>query len=283
MTWFRTLLAMLLLSLAALPAAAQPQLPPRPAGPVSDGANIIPDTDEQQLAARLAEYNRRTGRALVVATVPSLEGETIEQYAMRLYETWGIGGAQTDAGVLLLVAPNERKVRIEVGYGLHQYVTDILSGRIIRDQITPAFKRGDYAGGINAGIDALITQLDRDPADAKAIAEAAAAAAKQDRRQGGFPVGLFIWLGVTFFFFVLPMMARMRGGRRYHGGGMGSAVGNVVMWSALNAAMNSGRSSGGSDWGGFGGGGGGFGGGGGGGFGGFGGGMSGGGGASGSW
>lgn len=278
MRWILAWLA-LLAALVGAPAAAQ-QFPARPAGPVYDGASIIPDADEQLLDARLRAYNQRTGRALVVATVPSLDGETVEQYAVRLFENWGIGGAESDQGLLLLVAPNERKVRIEVGYGLHQYVTDILSGRIIRNDITPRFKAGDFAGGINAGVDALITQLDRDPADARAVAEAAAAAQRQDNGKGGFPFGFFIWLGVMFFFFILPMFARMRGGRRYHrGSGVGDAVGNVILWSAINAAMNSGRGSGGG-WGG----GGGFGGGGGGGgFGGFGGGMSGGGGASGSW
>jgi len=271
MRWLLAWLA-LLAAVMAVPAAAQPNLPPRPDGPVYDSANIIPDVDEQLLDARLRDYNRRTGRALVVATVPSLQEDTIEDFAVRLYEAWGIGGAETDAGVLLLVAPNERKVRIEVGYGLHQYVTDILSGRIIRDAITPRFKAGDYAGGINAGIDALITQLDREPADARAVAEAAAAA-EREGGGGGFPLGTLLWFGFLFFFFILPMLGRMRGGQRYRGGGVGNAVGNVILWSALNSAMNSGRGSHGG-WGGGGGGGG---------FGGFGGGMSGGGGASGSW
>jgi uncharacterized protein len=268
----------LLAAIVAAPAAAQLKLPPRPEGPVYDAANILPDVDERLLDTRLRDYNERTGRALVVATVPSLEGTTVEDYAVRLYQAWGIGGAETDAGLLLLVAPNERKVRIEVGYGLHQYVTDILSGRIIREQITPRFKAGDYPGGINAGIEALITQLDRDPADAKAVAEAAAAS-ERTREKQGFPLGTLLWFGFLFLFFILPMFSRMRGGRRYRGRGSGVAegVGQVILWSAINSAMNSGRGGGGG-WGG----GGGFGGGGGG-FGGFGGGMSGGGGASGSW
>lgn len=266
LTWLALLAAVL-----AAPAAAQPEFPPRPEGPVLDAANIIPDADEQLLDARLREYNARTGRALIVATVPSLQEDTIEDYAVRLFEAWGIGGAETDQGLLLLVAPNERKMRIEVGYGLHQFVTDILSGRIIRDDITPRFKAQDYAGGINAGIDALITQLDRDPADAKAVAEAAAAAERERGPDGSVIGGIVFWVMLIVFFSVV--FGRGARGRRYRGGGVGSAVGNVLLWTAVNAAMNSGRGGGG--WSGGGGGGGGFGG--------FGGGMSGGGGASGGW
>ncbi len=269
----------LLAALAGAPAAAQPQFPARPDGPVYDGAAIIPDVDEALLDTRLREYNRRTGRALIVATVPELGSETIETYAETLFnDEWGIGGAGTDQGLLLLVAPTERKVRIETGYGLQQYVTDILAGRIIRDAITPRFKAGDYPGGINAGIDALIVQLDRDPADAKAVAEAAAAAERERGSSDGIPISTIIWVLFLLFFFVLPMFGR-RGGRRYRGrgGGVADGIGQVILWNAVNSAMNN-RHSGGSGWGG----GGGFGGGGGG-FGGFGGGMSGGGGASGGW
>ena len=277
MRWFLAWLA-LLAALAGAPAAAQLELPARPEGPVYDGANVIPPVDEQLLDARLREYNERTGRALVVATVPSLQEDTVENFAVRLYEAWGIGGAETDAGLLMLVAPTEHEARIEVGYGLHQYVTDILSGRIMREQMIPRFKEDDYAGGITAGIDALITQLDRDPADAKAVAEAAAAA-EREHEQGEFPFGVLVWLGFLFFFFILPMLSRVRGRRYRSRGGVAEGVGNVLLWTAVNAALNSGRGGGGGGWGG---GGGGFGGGGGG-FGGFGGGMSGGGGASGSW
>jgi uncharacterized protein len=264
----------LLAAVLAVPSAAQPAYPARPEGPVYDGANILSESEEALLNARLSDYNRTTGRALVVATVPDLGGETIEAYAETLFnDEWGIGGAASDQGLLLLVAPTERKVRIEVGYGLHQYVTDILSGRIIRDDITPRFREGDFGGGINAGIDSLIAQLDRDPADAQAVAEAAAAA-ERERGDGGFPFGALLWIGIIVFFVLLPALGRVRG-RRYRGSGVAGAVGDVLLWTAINAAMNSGRGSGGSGWGG----GGGFGGG----SGGFGGGMSGGGCASGSW
>ncbi|HTN13431.1 MAG TPA: TPM domain-containing protein [Sphingomonadaceae bacterium] len=267
------LLAVMLLAGLAVP--AQAAVPPRPTGPIYDGANLIPDQQEAAMDARLRDYNAKTGNAVIVATVPSLDGDAIEPYATKLYETWGIGGKERDTGVLLLVAPNERKVRIEVGYGLTPYITDILSGRIVRDEITPRFKAGDMAGGIEAGVNAIVTQLDRSPEDAKAIAEAAAAAEKARQSDPGASIGGIIFWIVLIVFFALVFGRRSRGQRR---SGFGSAVGNIILWEALNAAT---RGGGGhhDGWGG----GGGFGGGGGGGFGGFGGGMSGGGGASGSW
>ena len=168
--------------------------------------------------------------------------------------------------MLLIVAPNERKVRIEVGYGLHQYVTDALSGRIIRNAITPRFREGDMAGGIEAGVSELIAQLDRTPEDAKAIAEAAAAAEAQ---QGGGEAtigGAIFWI-VLILFFVFVFHG---GGRRRARPGFNDPA--IILWGASEIARHMASGSSHSS-GGFGGGG----------FGGFGGGGSGGGGASGSW
>lgn len=264
------ILALWALVAGVLGSPAQAAYPARPTGAVLDSANIIPDAEEAAMDARLRDYNQRTGRAVVVATVPSLDGETIEMYAANLFAAWGIGGKETDQGLLLLVAPNDRKVRIEVGYGLHGYVTDILSGRIIRDRILPRFKAGDYPGGINAGLDELITQMDRTPADAKAVAEAAAASeAAASEGSAGFG-GIVFWVVLIIFFIVI--FGRGGGGRRYHSrrGGIDPWV---VMWGASEIARHAGRGSGGGFGGGSSGGG----------FGGFGGGMSGGGGASGGW
>jgi uncharacterized protein len=266
----------LLTALVGAPAAAE--LPARPAGPVYDGANVIDPTDEALLDARLRAYNQSTGRAVIVATVPSLEGEEIEPYANRLAQTWDIGGKETEQGLLFLVAPNERKLRIENSRGLDERMTDIMSGRIIRDVVVPRFKAGDISGGIVAGTDAIIKQLDMDPAQAKAIEEAERARNANNAKQAAPAIaGVVFWVLIILFF--VSMAARRRAGRPYRGGASG--IGNVIMWTALNAAMNSGRSSGGG-WGGGGGFGGGGGGGGFGGFGGGGGGFSGGG-ASGSW
>lgn len=281
--WLAGLAALLLLALAG--AAAAQDFPARPEGPVLDAAQILPPAQEAALDQRLRAYNAQTGRAIVIATVPSLQGQTIERYAADLFAHWGIGGESRDQGLLLLVAPEERQVRIEVGYGLTPYVTDILSGRIIRDIITPRFRQNDYAGGIAAGIDALVTQLNRSPEDAAAVAEAAAAAeAAGARRGGGGPslgtvLGAVFWGALILGFMLLFGRGGGRGGRRHRRYGAAGAVGQVLLWHAVGSAL--GHASRGSGGGGLGGGfgsGGGFGG-----FGGFGGGMSGGGGASGSW
>ncbi|WP_370178713.1 YgcG family protein [Alteriqipengyuania sp.] len=267
-------LALLLAALLALPAAAQ-DLPPRPDGPVYDGADMIDAATEAQLDEKLRAYNRETGRAVIVATVPDMGGETVEGYAVDLYETWGIGGEETDEGALLLVAEEERKMRIEVGYGSTPTLTDAMSGRIIRDTITPAFKAGDFSRGIAEGVDGMIEALDMDPATAKAIEEAEAAA-RSDREEITFltVLGAIFWIGLIIMF--VSIFARGKKGRRRRRYGAGDAMGDVILWTAINTAINA--ASDGDGWGG----GGGFGGGGGG-FGGFGGGMSGGGGASGGW
>jgi len=165
-TLLRTLIV-LALALLALPVAAQ-DLPPRPDGPVYDGANMIDPATEAQLNEELRAYNEATGRAVIVATVPDLGGNTIEGYAVDLFETWGIGGEETDEGALLLVARDDRKIRIEVGYGSTPTLTDATSGRIIRDTITPAFKQEEFSAGIAAGVAQMIEALDMDPATALA-------------------------------------------------------------------------------------------------------------------
>jgi uncharacterized protein len=277
-TILRRLLAFVGLLWLATAAAAQAQdYPPRPEGPVYDGANIISPATEAQLDQRLRAYNRETGRSLVIATVPNMGGVALETYSIGLAMDWGIGGAERDQGLLLLIAREEKDIRIEVGYGLHPYFGGIMAGRVIRNEITPRFKAGDFDGGIVAGIDAITAHLAKSPQEAAAIEEAARAAEAQEGGEG-FPIGVLIWPAIMFFFFVLPMLGRVRG-KRYRRSGVAGAVGEVLLWSAVNAAMNGGR-GGSSGWGG----GGGFGGGsGGGGFGGFGGGSFGGGGASGGW
>jgi len=277
------LLLLALLALSSAPALAV-DYPPAPKGPILDEANLLPPDKEAALNARLRELNAKTGRALIVVTVNSLQGETIEMYAVKLFEAWGIGGKETDQGLLFLVAPNERKVHIEVGYGLHGYVTDGLSGRIIRTIITPRFKAGDMPGGIEAGVDALVQQLSRSPEDAKAVAEAADARKASNSRTSSGTVVTAIIIVFVILLIILSFTRRgLSGGRRYRSHDDGG-IAPVVIWAAseiLSSALRDGHRGGGG-WGG-GGGGGGWGGGNDGGFGGFGGGGSGGGGASGDW
>ena len=267
---------LLLAMLAGGTAAAQPQFPERGTAPVVDAANIIDPATEAALTAKLDAFEQANQRQFVVATVPSLDGYDIADYGYQLGRHWGLGDTENDDGIILLVAPNERRVRIEVGYGLEAVIPDGLAYDIVEGEIIPRFKAGDMTGGIVAGTDAIIRHLELPPEQQQA---AVAAASEPQREQGGFPFGALIWIGFLLFFFILPMLGRVRG-KHYRGRRAAGAVGDVLLWTAINAAMNSGRDSGGG-WGG--GGGGGFGGfGGGGGFSG-GGGSFGGGGASGSW
>ena len=276
----RLLLALLLLFGLALPASAQQF--PKLTGRVVDQAGLLSPADVAELDGKLAALEQRSSRQLVVATVPSLGGLEVEDYGYRLGRAWGVGQKEADNGAILLIAPNERKVRVEVGYGLEPILTDAFSNRVVEDVIVPRFKAGDMPGGIKAGTDALIAQLQAPPEVAERAAIEAAQARAQQRQQtrsGGVPFGLVFW-GLIILF-VLMSFGRRGGGRRYRGRSRGGISPWVVLWG-LNELNNASRHRGG--WGG-GGGFGGFGGGGGGGFGGFsgGGGSFGGGGASGSW
>jgi uncharacterized protein len=139
--------------------AASSAIPARPDGPVLDLANILPPEDEAALDARLRRLWDETGDALVVVSVDSLSGQSIEDYATDLFNTWGIGNDETDRGLLILVAPNQRQVRIGVGCGLESTITDELASDIIQQQIIPRFSEGDLSAGTRSGVDALMERL----------------------------------------------------------------------------------------------------------------------------
>jgi len=125
---------------------------PKPAGRITDLANVIDAGTESELDRRLDQLEQTTSHEVAVVTVPSLGGTTVEDYAERLFKEWGIGQAKQDNGVLVLVAPNEREMRIEVGYGLEGILPDGLAGEIIRDNFIPRFRNNDYNGGIRDGV-----------------------------------------------------------------------------------------------------------------------------------
>jgi uncharacterized protein len=135
---------------------------PALAGRIVDQANIISAETRNALEPRLADLETKAGIQLVVATVASLEGQEIEPYANELFRTWKLGEKTKNNGILLLVAPNERRVRIEVGYGLEGTLTDALSKIIITNAIAPRFKTGDFNGGVSRGVDDIITVLTTD-------------------------------------------------------------------------------------------------------------------------
>lgn len=284
-----------LFALIAAPACAQPEFPDL-SGRVVDNAEIIPADIEAELTAKLEALETQSERQLVVATVPSLQDYDIADYGYQLGRAWGLGDAERSDGAILLVAPNERRVRIEVGYGLEGYLTDALSSQIIQNDILPRFRDGDMPAGIVAGTDKIIEQLQLPPEDAARVAQEAAQRQQANSESGGFPIGTIIWLGFIFFFFVLPVLGAGKRRRRYRkrrkgpwgkrddddddwdddDDGWGRTARDIILWEVGSAivrgAVSGGRSSGG--WGGGGGFGGGFSGGGG---------SFGGGGASGGW
>lgn len=159
----------------ASPALAAPNFPAL-TGRVVDQAELLSPTEEAALSAKLEALEQKNTDQLVVVTLKSLEGYDIADYGVQLGRHWQIGQKGANNGVLLIVAPAERKVRIEVGYGLEGVLTDALSSQIIQGDILPRFRSNDYPGGINAGTDAIINQLTLDPAEAEARAAAAASA-----------------------------------------------------------------------------------------------------------
>jgi len=165
---FTQIRAILLFLASWLIAAQNPLLAQSPAhtGYVNDFASVLDDAAETYLETFLGTLERDTSAEVVVATVASLEGMTIEEYASRLFADWGIGTAQHDNGVLLLVAPRERAVRIEVGYGLEPILPDGLAGEIIRTEILPEFRAGNVPRGIGRGLNRISQIVRGDPAAA---------------------------------------------------------------------------------------------------------------------
>ncbi|WP_448146468.1 TPM domain-containing protein [Labrys miyagiensis] len=168
-------------------------------GRVVDQANIIPAGERTSLEQSLQELEQKSSDQLVVVTLSSLQGTDIADYGYQLGRTWGIGQNKLNNGVLLIVAPNERKVRIEVGYGLEGTLTDALSSVIIQQAILPKFKAGDMPGGIRAGVAAIEDTLLND--DSEWRQRARQSAEQQD--QGIDPQTIFIIIFFTFVIFVI--------------------------------------------------------------------------------
>jgi uncharacterized protein len=146
----------LLLLCWLLPATAGAFDIPRPAGYVTDSAGLLSHATVLRLDQALRAFEASDSTQIAVLTVPSLEGEPLEDYSIKVAEDWKIGQKGKDNGALLLIAKAEHKVRIEVGYGLEGQLTDLLTGRIIDNEITPRFKRGDFDGGVTAGVAAMM-------------------------------------------------------------------------------------------------------------------------------
>jgi uncharacterized protein len=250
------------LFLCLLPLAFALDFPPL-TGRVVDQAGVINAQTRGNLETKLKDLEDKSGIQLVVATVKSLQGSDIETYANQLFRLWKLGQAQKNNGVLLLVAPNEHKVRIEVGYGLEGTLTDALSSVIIASAIVPRFKTNDYSGGIERGVDGIISVLSGDSAEWQRKVDV-----RSDDPSQAYEVlfpALFLILIIFFVIYLIRNADDPGPGGSASPRRRGSSPPIIIPWGG-----GSGWGGGGSGWGG----GGGFSGGGG---------SSGGGGASGSW
>ncbi|RST32272.1 TPM domain-containing protein [Sphingomonas ginkgonis] len=229
---------------------------PKLTGRVVDEAHLLRPEQVMDISSKSAALEAQSGgRQLVVATVPDLQGQVISDYAYNLGRAWGIGQKGKDDGVILLVAPKERKVWIATGYGAGAYMTDAVSGEIIREKILPRFRAGDMGGGIVDGATeiARVMSLPPDQAQAQAAQAGQRSASRNQESAGLMPVLFWIFI---ILFVIIPLVRRL-GGRRYRrGGGWG---GPIILWGPGTGGSSSSTWGGGSSWGsggGFGGGGG---------------------------
>src|ERR1700712_1583868 len=165
----RTILLALLLSWV-FPALADVAVPPL-VGRVVDQTGTLSTNDVSALNQTIRAFEARKGSQLAVLIVPTTDGEAIEAFSLRVAEAWKIGRKKIDDGVLLVIAKNDRKLRIEVGYGLEGALTDATSKRIIDEIITPHFRSGDFSGGISAGVDRILRIIEGEKLPAPAQSE----------------------------------------------------------------------------------------------------------------
>jgi len=220
----------------AIPATADfPAL----SGRVVDEAGVLDAGTREQLRAKLAALEARSGTQLVVATVKSLRGNSIEDYANRLFRRWQLGQKGTNNGVLLLHAPAERKIRIEVGYGLEGTLTDAATKYIITNSITPRFKANDFSGGMTRGVDDILKALSGDEEFKQRIA------APAHNPLSDIPPFVFVFIAVVLFIIIRaivtgggPAQRGRRAGARSSGSDSSSG-GSSSSWSSSSSSSSS--------------------------------------------
>ncbi len=217
-------------------------------GHVNDFAKIFPADTAKKLETELRTYKEQTSIEIAVVTVPSLEGLSVEDYTIGLARKWGVGNKKKDDGVVLLVAPNERKVRIEVGYGLEPDLTDSQAGRVIRDQIIPLFKEGRMADGVVAGVAGVLQQLGEKPYQERLEERKNAPPAKE-----GLPLWVIVLIAIVIIVVIFLVVTAIMESDGYSSGGSGYSSGGFTWSSGSSSSSDSG--GGGFGGGGFGGGG----------------------------
>jgi uncharacterized protein len=224
-------------------------VPPSPTQWFTDSASLASPSEAEALNQKLKAFEERSGAQFIIYTFPSLEEEALEDFTIRCAERWKAGQKKYDNGLILFVFAKERKIRIEVGYGLEGTLTDAFTSDVIRNDIAPRFRTGDYAGGLNAAADHLIARVE----NKEAPVPVSRRARRSGRPSGIDPVFLF-FIVMIFLFFVLPVLRR--------GGGCGGCIPLFLPWGGSGITFGGGGGGWGGGGGGFSGGGGGFGGGG---------------------
>ena len=234
------------------------QIPPPPTTFVTDKASILDENSAHLLNEKLAAFEQRSGAQFIIYIFPTLDDEVLEDFTIRCAERWKVGNKKYDNGLILFVFVKERKLRIEVGYGLEPTITDAFSRRVIEEYIAPHFRQSDYAGGLNAAADALIAKIEK--------TEAPVPPAQPRRASGGSAVSAgFAPCGVILFIFFIILVASLitrsrpgcggclwpmfflgGGGRTFGGGGWsGGGGGGFSGFSGGGGSFGGGGASGG--------------------------------------
>lgn len=225
-TLARWLWVFLLAGLVITPPATALEVPPLKER-VNDLADLMHPSTQRQLETALAQLEKSDSTQVVVLTIPSLEGEILEEYSIRVVEQWQIGRKDVDNGVLLLVSKNDRKIRIEVGYGLEGKLTDLTAGRIIRNVMVPQFKMGQFDQGIIQGVSAIVAVVRGE--------FTAPVTPKRQRRQGGTSPGVIGLIALIFFINMLGRIKRSLGA--VAGGIMAPIAGALFFKTGLLATL----------------------------------------------
>jgi uncharacterized protein len=227
---FPACLLLCCVSLLLVISGAGASLPaPRLTGYVNDYAEILSAGERASIQATLQNFEARTGNQVVVLTVPSLEGDSLEAFSIRVAEAWKIGKKGQDNGVIFLVAPRDRKVRIEVGYGLEGVLTDAECDRIIRRQVVPRFQQGDYYAGISEGLTGVLSVIQGTSEAPASSPESRPGMGGRTRASGFLIFMLFVFVFLTRLgrlFVPLGLLGGMmwgggRSSRRFGSGGFG--------------------------------------------------------------
>jgi len=224
----------LIITLLVVTAAASYALDvPQLRAHINDYAGILSRETIQKLERQLIDFEKSDSTQIVVLTIPSLEGEVLEEFSIKVAEAWKIGYKGKDNGAILIIAKNDRKLRIEVGRGLEGKLTDLMSGRIIRFDITPRFKAGDFDGGVDAGVGAIM-----------AVVKGEYTATPSDTREGKKSGGLALTLLIFLFFITLTLgsIAKILGGLS---GGVGLPIVSAVAFPGMALAALGGIAAGG--------------------------------------